>query len=474
MTNNTYKHIFQENPLLQKIAQIAQEIDTEAYLVGGFVRDLLLQRPCKDIDIVCVGSGTAFATNVAQHLDPTINVTTFKNFGTAMFHYQGWEIEFVGARKESYQRDSRKPIVEDGSIEDDQNRRDFTINALAISLNQHNFGQLIDPFGGWEDLRKKNIRTPLNPDITFSDDPLRMMRAIRFAAQLGFDISPETFEAIIRNKERIKIISQERISDELNKIILANPPSYGFKLLFHSGLLHYIFSEMVALQGVEAVGDKRHKDNFYHTLQVLDNLSEKTSDLWLRWAAILHDIAKPATKRFDEKVGWTFHGHEDKGARMTPHIFRKLKLPMGENMRMVQKLVRLHLRPIALVKDHITDSAIRRLLFEAGEDLEGLMMLCRADITSKDHQKVKKYLANFDKVEQKLKEIEEKDKLRNFQPVITGEIIMETFGLKPCKEVGLIKTQIREAILEGEISNQYEEAHELMLKIGEKYGLRPQ
>lgn len=474
MTNNTYEHIFQENPLLLKIAQIAQEIGTEAYLVGGFVRDLLLQRPCKDIDIVCVGSGTEFAKQIAQHLDPTIVVTTFKNFGTAMFHYEGWEIEFVGARKESYQRDSRKPIVEDGSLEDDQNRRDFTINALAISLNQHNFGQLIDPFGGWEDLRKKNIRTPLNPDITFSDDPLRMMRAIRFAAQLGFDISPETFEAIIRNKERIKIISQERISDELNKIILSNPPSYGFKLLFHSGLLHYIFPEMVALQGVEAVGDKRHKDNFYHTLQVLDNLSEKTQDLWLRWAAILHDIAKPATKRFDEKVGWTFHGHEDKGARMTPHIFRKLKLPMGENMRMVQKLVRLHLRPIALVKDHITDSAIRRLLFEAGEDLEGLMMLCRADITSKDHQKVKKYLANFDKVEQKLKEIEEKDKLRNFQPVITGEIIMETFGLKPCKEVGLIKTQIREAILEGEISNQYEEAYELMLKIGEKYGLRPQ
>ena len=472
MTNNTYEYIFQENTLLLKIAQITQEIGTEAYLVGGFVRDLLLKRPCKDLDIVCLGSGIDFAKELAERLDPNLSVNLFKNFGTAMFHYEGWEIEIVGARKESYQRDSRKPIVENGTLEDDQNRRDFTINTLAISLNKHSLGTLIDPFGGLDDLKKKNICTPLNPDITFSDDPLRMMRAIRFASQLGFDIAPDTFEAIIRNKERIKIISQERITDEINKIILSSPPSYGFKLLFHSGLLHIIFPEMVALQGVEAVGDKRHKDNFYHTLQVLDNLSEKTPDLWLRWAAILHDIAKPATKRFDEKIGWTFHGHEDKGARMTPHIFRKLKLPMGENMRMVQKLVRLHLRPIALVKEHITDSAIRRLLFDAGEDLDGLMMLCRADITSKDHQRVKKYLANFDKVEQKLKEIEEKDKLRNFQPVITGEIIMETFGLKPCKEVGIIKTQIREAILEGEISNQYEDAYALMLKIGAKYGLK--
>lgn len=473
-TNNSYEHIFQENPLLLRIAQIAQKIGTEAYLVGGFVRDLLLKRPCKDIDIVCIGSGIDFAKQIAHHLDPNLPVSVFKNYGTAMFHYEEWEIEFVGARKESYQRDSRKPVVEEGSLEDDQNRRDFTINALAISLNKHNLGKLIDPFGGLEDLRKKNLRTPLNPDITFSDDPLRMMRAIRFASQLRFDIAPETFEAIIRNKERIKIVSQERITDELNKIILSNPPSYGFKLMFHSGLLHYVFPEMVALQGVEAVGDKKHKDNFYHTLQVLDNLSEKTQDLWLRWAAILHDIAKPATKRFDEKIGWTFHGHEEKGARMTPHIFRKLKLPMGENMRRVQKLVRLHLRPIALVKDDITDSALRRLLFEAGEDLESLMMLCRADITSKDHQKVKKYLKNFDKVEQKLKEIEEKDKLRNFQPVINGEIIMETFKIKPCKEVGLIKTQIREAILDGEISNQYDEAYALMLQIGEKYGLKPQ
>jgi putative nucleotidyltransferase with HDIG domain len=429
--NKHYQHIFQENSFLLKIAQITQEIGTEAYLVGGFVRDLLLDRPCKDLDIVCIGSGVDFAKKLAHQLDEKINITQFKNFGTAMFRYEDWEVEIVGARKESYQRDSRKPVVENGTLEDDQNRRDFTINALAISLNKENLGTLLDPFGGLEDLRKKNIRTPLNPDVTFSDDPLRMMRAIRFASQLGFDIVPETFEAIIKNKERIKIVSQERITDELNKIILSNPPSYGFKLLFHSGLLHLIFPEMVALQGVEAVGDKRHKDNFYHTLQVLDNLSEKTSDLWLRWAAILHDIAKPATKRFDEKVGWTFHGHEEKGAKMTPYLFRKLKLPMGENMRRVQKLVRLHLRPIALVKDNITDSAIRRLLFEAGEDLEALMMLCRADITSKDHQKVKKYLANFDKVEQKLKEIEEKDKLRNFQPVITGEIIMQTSTSNP-------------------------------------------
>jgi tRNA nucleotidyltransferase/poly(A) polymerase len=470
---SNFLHIFQEIPFLATIAQKSQQMGVESYVVGGFVRDLILKRPSKDIDIVCVGSGIDFAEKVAQEISPDIQVSFFKNFGTAMFRYEGWEVEFVGARKESYQRNSRKPLVEDGTLADDQNRRDFTINALAISMNKENMGALIDPFGGVGDLKKKIIQTPLNPDITFSDDPLRMMRAVRFASQLGFDIAAETFEAIIRNKERISIVSQERVTDELNKIILSKVPSYGFKLLFHSGLLHLIFPEMVALQGVEAVGDKRHKDNFYHTLQVLDNLSEKTQDLWLRWSAILHDIAKPATKRFDEKVGWTFHGHEDKGARMTPHIFRKLKLPMGENMRMVQKLVRLHLRPIALVKDHITDSAIRRLLFEAGEDLEGLMTLCRADITSKDHQKVKKYLSNFDKLEQKLKEIEEKDKLRNFQPVITGEIIMETFGLKPCKEVGLIKTELREAILEGEISNTYEEGFNRMLEIGKKYNLKP-
>lgn len=471
---SNFSHIFQEIPFLAKIAQIVQEIGTEAYLIGGFVRDLLLKRPCKDIDIVCVGNGVEFAIKVAQKLDRNISVTTYRTFGTAMFQYKEWTLEFVGARKESYNRNSRKPIVEDGSLEDDQKRRDFTINALAISLNKHNLGTLIDPFGGVEHLRKKIIQTPLNPDITFSDDPLRMMRAIRFASQLNFDIAPDTFEAIMRNKERIQIVSQERITDELNKIILSKKPSYGFKLLFHSGLLHYIFPEMVELHGVETVADKSHKDNFYHTLQVLDNLSQKTNNLWLRWAAILHDIAKPATKRFDEKIGWTFHGHDEKGAKMVPHIFRKLKLPMGENMRLVQKLVRLHLRPIALVKENITDSALRRLLFEAGDDLEALMLLCRADITSKDSQRVKKYLANFDQVEQKLKEIEEKDRLRNFQPVITGEVIMETFGLKPSPQVGLIKTEVREAILEGIIPNALPQAFEFMLKVGEKYGLKPQ
>ncbi|MCS6795433.1 MAG: CCA tRNA nucleotidyltransferase [Raineya sp.] len=468
-----FTHIFQEIPFLGQLAEITQAIGTEAYLVGGFVRDLLLGRAGKDIDIVCVGSGVDFALKVAEKLDKDISVTTYRNFGTAMFRYEEWTLEFVGARKESYDRHSRKPAVENGTLQDDQNRRDFTINALAISLNKQDLGTLIDPFGGLEDLRKKIIQTPLNPDITFSDDPLRMMRAIRFATKLNFDIAPDTFEAIIRNKERIQIVSQERITDELNKIILADTPSYGFKLLFHSGLLHYIFPEMVELQGVEAVGDKKHKDNFYHTLQVLDNLSEKTQDLWLRWAAILHDIAKPATKRFDEKIGWTFHGHDEKGAKMVPHIFRKLKLPMGENMRLVQKLVRLHLRPIALVKDNITDSALRRLLFEAGNDLEALMMLCRADITSKDHQKVKKYLANFDKVEQRLKEIEEKDRLRSFQPVITGELIMQTFGLKPCKEVGIIKAEVREAILDGAIPNELPQAFEFMLEVGRKHGLQP-
>lgn len=465
-----FKEKLQENPFFALTSQVSHSFGIDCYVVGGYVRDLLLQRPSKDIDIVCVGSGLELAKQIAEQIHPDLEVITFKNFGTAMFKYEGWEYEFVGARKESYQRNSRNPIVEDGSLADDQNRRDFTINALAISLNSGTYGDLSDPFGGIEDLHKKIIQTPLDPNITFSDDPLRMMRAIRFASQLGFDIAPDTFDAIIGNKERISIISQERITDELNKIILSPTPSYGFKLLFHSGLLPLIFPEMVALQGVEAVGDKKHKDNFYHTLQVLDNLSEKTHDLWLRWSAILHDIAKPATKRFDEKVGWTFHGHEDKGARMTPAIFRKFKLPMGENMRMVQKLVRLHLRPIALVKEHISDSAIRRLLFEAGDDLEGLMMLCRADITSKDHHKVKKYLQNFDTVEKKLKEIEEKDKLRSFQPVITGEMIMETFGLRPCKEIGLIKAKIREAILEGEIRNTPEDAYPFMLKIANEYG----
>ncbi len=462
--------------IFSQLAACAQSLQIETYLVGGFVRDLLLQRPSKDIDVVCVGSGISlaekFAASLAESEDKAPSVSVFKNFGTAQVKTAEWEVEFVGARKESYRRESRKPIVEDGTLADDQNRRDFTINALAISLNKDNFGELIDPFEGVEDLRRKLIRTPLDPNITFSDDPLRIMRGVRFATQLGFDIHPDTYQAMTSNKERLKIISQERITDELNKIILAKVPSYGFKLLYYAEVLPLIFPELVALQGVKTIDGKGHKDNFFHTLQVLDNLSENSDDLWLRWAAILHDIAKPATQRFHKKTGWTFHGHEDLGAKMTPAIFRRLKLPMNEHMRFVQKLVRLHLRPIPLVKENITDSALRRLLFEAGDDLEALMKLCRADITSKNYTKVQKYLDNFDIVEEKLREVEAKDQLRNFQPVITGEIIMETFGLKPSREVGIIKTNLREAILEGHIRNDFEEGYLLMLKEGEKIGLK--
>ncbi|QHT68637.1 HD domain-containing protein [Rhodocytophaga rosea] len=468
-----FAETLQRNPVFGLVAESARQLGVEAYVIGGFVRDLLLRRPSKDIDIVCIGSGIDLAKQVAKNSDRETNVSYFKNFGTAMLQLDEWEVEFVGARKESYQRHSRKPIVEEGTVSDDQNRRDFTINAMAISLNIADFGELIDPFNGLKDLQKKIIRTPLEPKITFSDDPLRMMRAIRFASQLTFDIEPGTFEAIVEEKGRIEIVSMERIIEELNKIILSPLPSYGFKLLYHSGLLKLIFPEMVELQGVETLDGKGHKDNFYHTLQVLDNVSKHSQDLWLRWAAILHDIAKPATKRYDKKVGWTFHGHEDLGAKMTPQLFKRFKLPLNEKMRFVQKLVRLHLRPIALVKENITDSALRRLLFEAGDDLEALMLLCRADITSKNHDKVKRYIQNFDKVEQKLHDLEEKDKLRNFQPVITGEIIMETFGLKPCKEVGEIKSVLREAILEGHIRNEYEEAFAFMLENGRKIGLSP-
>ncbi|MCS6822135.1 MAG: CCA tRNA nucleotidyltransferase [Microscillaceae bacterium] len=466
--------IFEQQPILQLIASTAQDAQIEAYLIGGFVRDLLLNRPCKDIDIVCLGEGKGIelAQRIAQiAYEHNPYITIFKNFGTAMLKIQDFKLEFVGARKESYRRESRKPIVENGTLQDDQNRRDFTINALAISLQKETLGNLLDPFNGLQDLQKKIIRTPLEPNITFSDDPLRMMRAIRFASQLNFDIDADTFEAIKQNRYRIEIVSQERITEELNKIILSPVPSYGFKLLFFSELLHIIFPEMAALHGVEMQEGKGHKDNFFHTLQVLDKLAKMTDDLWLRWAAILHDIAKPLTKRFDKKIGWTFHGHEDKGAKMVPHIFRKLKLPLNEKMRFVQKLVRLHLRPIALVKDDVTDSALRRLLFEAGNDLEALMMLCRADITSKNHDKVQKHIQNFDKVEKKLREIEEKDRLRNFQPVITGEIIMQTFNLKPCREVGVLKNHIREAILEGEIRNEYNEAYNYMLKKAKEMGL---
>ena len=460
------------NKIFEIIARSSAELNIEAYVVGGFVRDLILKRNSKDIDIVCVGSGIILAERVAKNIHKDVQVTTFKNFGTAMLHFDDWEVEFVGARKESYNRDSRKPIVENGTLEDDQNRRDFTINAMALSLNEKNYGDLLDTFGGMEDIRKKNIRTPLNPDITFSDDPLRIMRAVRFASQLNFDIAPDTFDAILRNKDRLSIVSMERISEELNKIILSTKPSYGFKLLFQSGILQQIFPELVDLQGVQTIDNKSHKDNFYHTLQVLDNVARDSDDLWLRWAALLHDIAKPVTKRFDKKIGWTFHGHEDKGSRMVPGIFRRLKLPLNEKMRSVANLVKLHLRPIALVKDEVTDSAVRRLMFEAGEDLKALMILCRADVTSKNNVKVKRYLENFDKVEQKIAEVEEKDYLRNFQPVVTGEQIMETLALKPSKIIGDIKTDLREAILEGKVQNVYDELFDYMLKLArEKYNL---
>ena len=459
-------------PIMDIVASASAQLGVDAYIIGGFVRDLILKRSSKDIDIVSIGSGIELAELVASQLGPDVHVSIYKTFGTAQIRQGDLEIEFVGARKESYQSDSRKPAVEDGSLKDDQNRRDFTINALGISLDKKNFGELIDPFEGVKDIRKKIIRTPLAPDITFSDDPLRMMRAIRFASQLNFDIEPDTFDAIIAMKDRIGIVSAERISDELNKIILSPIPSYGFKLLYHAGLLAIIFPEMVELQGVENIDGKGHKDNFYHTLQVLDNVSQNTDDLWLRWAAILHDIAKPATKKFDKKVGWSFHNHEEVGARMVPVIFRRMKLPLNEKMKFVQKLVRLHLRPIVLSKEQITDSAMRRLLVEAGEDIESLMKLCRADITSKNPEKVKRYLFNFDLVEQRLKDLEERDKLRNFQPVITGEIIINTFGLKPSKEVGIMKELIREAILEGIIPNEYEPAYAFMIKEGEKMGLQ--
>ncbi|MFN0049099.1 MAG: CCA tRNA nucleotidyltransferase [Cytophagales bacterium] len=459
------------NSIFLALKGCAKKYEKPAYLVGGFVRDLLLHRPCKDIDIVVLGSGIAFAELFLKQSGGNGSLAVYKNFGTAQVKIGDTEVEFVGARKESYRSESRKPIVEDGTLEDDQNRRDFTINALAISLNEKDFGELVDPFNGLEDLKNKIIRTPLDPNITFSDDPLRMMRACRFASQLNFDIWPDTFEAIKTNKTRIDIISKERIADELNKIILSSKPSYGFKMLHYSELLELIFPELVALQGVETQDGRGHKDNFFHTLQVLDNVAEFSNDLWLRWAAILHDIAKPATKKYYPKQGWTFHGHEDKGARMTPSIFRKMKLPMNEKMQFVQKLVRLHLRPISLVKETVTDSAIRRLLYEAGEDIDALMLLCKCDITSKNNDKVQRYLSNFERVEEKLKEVESKDHLRNFQPVITGQIIMQTFNLSPSKIVGDIKIELREAILEGYIQNHYEEAFDYLLKIGIKKGL---
>lgn len=467
-----YKNKLDEHEVFQRVAKISARLGLETYVVGGYVRDLILGRPCKDIDFTCVGNGITLAQEVAASYTEHVPLTVFKNFGTAMLKLEDLELEFVGARKESYRLESRKPIVEDGTLLEDLERRDFTINAMAISLNLENYGELVDPFEGLLDIKRKLIKTPLAPGITFSDDPLRMMRAVRFAAQLNFDIDADTFYALAENAYRLQIISAERIIDELNKIILTPKPSYGFKLLFVSKLLHEFFPELVELQGVDSVDDKSHKDNFYHTLQVLDNLCQASDDLWLRWAAIMHDIAKPATKRFNPKVGWTFHGHEDKGARMTPGIFRRLKLPMDERMKFVQKLVRLHLRPIALVKDEVTDSALRRLLFDAGDDIEALMKLCRADITSKNDKKVQKYLDNFAKVELKLQEVEEKDQVRNFQPPVSGEEIMEIFGIPPSKIIGDIKEEIKEAILEGRIQNNPEEAKELMFKIAQEKGLK--
>jgi len=456
--------------LLRTVGQEADGLEFPCYVVGGYVRDRILKRPFKkDIDIVCVGSGIELAKAVGKKF--SVKVNYFKNFGTANLKINGIEVEFVGARKESYQRNSRKPIVEDGTLEDDQNRRDFTINALAVSINSATFGELTDPFNGLKDLKFCAIKTPLTPDRTFDDDPLRMLRAIRFANQLGFSIMPETFQSIKKNAERMSILSKERIVDELNKIILCDVPSVGFKLLDESGLLYYILPEMVKLKGVDYKNGKGHKDNFYHTLEVLDNVCKTSDNLWLRWGAILHDIAKPKTKRFEPEHGWTFHGHEVVGARMVPKIFKRLRLPLDAKMKFVQKLVALHLRPIVLAKDEVTDSAIRRLLFDAGDDIDELMLLCDADITTKNEWKQKRYLRNFELVRIKLKEVEEKDQIRNFQPPVSGELIMESFGIQPSREVGMIKNAIKDAILDGAIKNDYEEAYEFMLTKGEAIGL---
>ena len=470
-SGNSYIDLLNPPTIFKTISKIADQLNQPVFVIGGFVRDQILKRETKDIDIVTLGSGINLAKKISKELDSS-PVKIFKNFGTAMILVDDIEIQFVGARKESYKSDSRNPIVENGTIEEDQNRRDFTVNALAISLNKNSFGEFIDPFNGLIDLKNKVLKTPLDPDITFSDDPLRMMRAIRFCSQLDFKIEDITLAAINKNIDRIKIVAQERITEEINKIILSNQPSVGFKLLEKTGLLKIIFPEFQLLKGVDIKDGKGHKDNFYHTLQVLDNILPYSKDnLWLRWSALLHDIAKPNTKRFNPKQGWTFHGHEDKGARMVPSIFRRLKLPLDNKMKYVQKLVLLHLRPISLTNDSITDSALRRLLFDAGEDLDDLMNLCKSDITSKNKEKKNKYLKRFETVKEKLVDLEDRDKIKNWQPPIDGKEIMSTFKLKPCKEVGLLKEFIKNAILDGEINNDYQEAKKFMLTKAKELGI---